>query len=235
MFKVVKIEDIKPGMFEGYKLCYIDEINKTYYDYTPEAKAYRETEEWKEQDRLRDEKLRRVGCMSSDDSEFSYWANPILRRGADCQEYPNPDYIKGEQELYAYFTPLPLEEQWGDDWNDAPYEHNAGVPYDDVTDEVEEKGGLNFVTKSHEIEIIQVPFMIKSYNTNLPKDYGGGNSPFCVDDINRGAVAWIYDYNYDNKKSVVIHAGVNPVEFVEKINKIAENNPNWKYYDDEDE
>ena len=77
--------------------------------------------------------------------------------------------------------------------------------------------------------------MIKSYNTNLPKDYGGGNSPFCVDDINRGAVAWIYDYNYDNKKSVVIHAGVNPVEFVEKINKIAENNPSWQYYDDEDE
>lgn len=26
---------------------------------------------------------------------------------------------------FAYFTTKPLTEQWGDDWNDAPYEHNA--------------------------------------------------------------------------------------------------------------
>lgn len=32
---------------------------------------------------------------------------------------------------FAYFTRLPLDEQWGDDWNDAPYEHNAGTPYDE--------------------------------------------------------------------------------------------------------
>ena len=32
---------------------------------------------------------------------------------------------------FAYFTSIPLELQWGDDWNDAPYEHNAGEPYGD--------------------------------------------------------------------------------------------------------
>jgi len=29
----------------------------------------------------------------------------------------------------AWFTTKKLEEQWGDDWNDIPYEHNAGAPY----------------------------------------------------------------------------------------------------------
>jgi len=32
---------------------------------------------------------------------------------------------------FAFFTPLTLEEQWGDDWNDKPYQHNAGEPYED--------------------------------------------------------------------------------------------------------
>ena len=30
---------------------------------------------------------------------------------------------------WAYFTTKPIESQWGDDWDDAPYEHNAGEPY----------------------------------------------------------------------------------------------------------
>jgi hypothetical protein len=29
----------------------------------------------------------------------------------------------------AYFTSLELDDQWGDDWDDAPYECNAGRPY----------------------------------------------------------------------------------------------------------
>lgn len=101
--------------YSNYKLCYIGEIPETYYDYTPEALAYRETEEWKEQDRLRDEKLHRQGFMSSDDPEFGFSVNEILRRGADCKNYPNPDYIEGVQEYWAYFTSLPLKDQWGDD------------------------------------------------------------------------------------------------------------------------
>jgi hypothetical protein len=39
-------------------------------------------------------------------------------------------YVEGSCGLYrAWFTPLPLDEQWGDDWDDVPYEHNAGIPY----------------------------------------------------------------------------------------------------------
>lgn len=39
-------------------------------------------------------------------------------------------YVEGDN---AYFTTAPITgegRQWGDDWNDAPYEHNAGSPYE---------------------------------------------------------------------------------------------------------
>ena len=33
--------------------------------------------------------------------------------------------------ITLYFTELDdVTEQWGDDWNDRPYEHNAGEPYE---------------------------------------------------------------------------------------------------------
>ena len=60
MYTTIKKEDA--AKYNKLKLCYIDEIERTYYDYTPEAKAYRETDEWKEQDRLREEKFHREGC-----------------------------------------------------------------------------------------------------------------------------------------------------------------------------
>lgn len=44
---------------------------------------------------------------------------------------PNPRYHKGKTELYAFFTEVALADQWGDDWDDAPYEYNAEEPYDD--------------------------------------------------------------------------------------------------------
>ena len=32
--------------------------------------------------------------------------------------------------MRAYFTPLPLNQQSGDNWDVEPYEFNSGVPYD---------------------------------------------------------------------------------------------------------
>ena len=214
--KAVKGDERK--RLKGYKLCYFDAIPLIYWDYTPEAKAYRETEEWKEQDRLREEKLHREGCMSSNDPEFGYWANPILNRGSECQDYPNPEYIEGKQEMYAYFTPLDLEEQWGDDWDDFPYEYNAGPPYDS---KYEEKDGNGEWVR---YEIIKVPFYVDSWKVYLPKEWRyGENSPFCVRDINARAVAWIYHAGKDGKSgkgSVAIHAGTNPFDFIKMIKKI---------------
>ena len=83
MYTTKTFEEIKKDdalLMSLYRLCYIDGINPTYNDYTPEAKAYRETDEWKEQDRLRDKKLHRQGYMSYDDPEFGYWTNPVLKK-----------------------------------------------------------------------------------------------------------------------------------------------------------
>ena len=169
-------------------------------------------------------RLRRIGRRKSGKNrivspEFGYYANPILRKGSESQDYPNPEYIEGEQELFAYFTPLDLDEQWGDDWDDFPYEYNAGAPYDSKYEERDEKGNWK------EYEIIKVPFYVDSWKVYQPKEWGRSseNSPFCVRDINAGAVAWIYYAGKDGKSgkgSVAIHAGVNPFEFIEKIEKI---------------
>lgn len=42
-------------------------------------------------------------------------------------EHAVPCYVEGNR---AWFTTQSLDKQWGDDWNDAPYEHNAGRPYE---------------------------------------------------------------------------------------------------------
>ena len=131
-------------------------------------------------------------------------------------DYPNPDYIPGEQTLSAYFTPLAMEDQWGDDWDDAPYEHNAGSPYDDVHNE---KG------EWEEFELLEVLFYLPkhSWDIKFPCDYGGLNSPFCVRDINAGAVAWIYYRGKEGKSckgAVAIYGGCNPAEFMERIRMI---------------
>ena len=218
MYTIKTINEIKKsGQWElaGYKLCYIDSIAETYRDYTPDAKAYRETDEWKEQHRLREEKFQREGHMSSYDPQFGFMHNPVLDRGSEIQDYPNPEFIPGEQEYYAYFTPIDLSDQWGDDWDDAPYEYNAGVPSDSEKD----KDG-----EWKEYEIIKVPFYVRfdGWNVKQPRDWGGSNSQFCVRDINAGAIAWIYAKGEERKTcdGIAVHAGMNPLEFIDRVQKI---------------
>jgi hypothetical protein len=76
---------------------------------------------------------------------------------------------------WAFFTTQPLDKQWGDDWNDVPYEHNAGDPY-----AWREDNGKPW-------QILKVrwagPYL-------LPCD-GHSNSPWSVQAINRGEVPWL--------------------------------------------
>lgn len=231
MFTIVQLTEDLTAL-QDYKLCYIDSINRTYTDYTPDAKAYRETDEYKNYYKkiklYCDKKLKEQGCYSTSDPEYnSLWNNDIIHRGTEMTEYPNPDYIPGEQEYYAYFTPVELSEQTGDDWNDYPYEYNAGEPYDiDYSKD----------NTRNEYTIIKIPFYPKSYDVKFPRDWGRyENSPFCVDDINGGAVAWIFDYKYKTKKSVAVYAGDNPEIFRNKLKQIEENSPDWEYTEDSDE
>ena len=143
--------------------------------------------------------------------------SPLIYR-LQSQDYPNPSFHKGQAELYAFFTEVSLGEQWGDDWDDAPYEYNAGEPYDDVF-----QGDCRI-----EHQVIKVPFYIRhdGYDVKMPEDYGY-NSPFAVDDINSGAVAWIFARSLKPKcaNGIAIHAGVNPYEFFERVDKINEMYP----------
>jgi len=106
-------------------------------------------------------------------------------------------YVDGE-EKFAYFTTQDLDDQWGDDWNDIPYEHNAGLPY---------LPNKNDIDKGKKWEIVKVAF---DGDLETPSEYYGLNSPFSVEHIN-GNIAWL-SKRYGEPK-VNIHAGVTIDEF----------------------
>lgn len=87
-------------------------------------------------------------------------------------------YVEGST---AYFT-SDWEHQWGDDWDDKPYEDNAGEPYDNWYDGSMEK----------EIKLKKVMFKLNDWSAKFPCDLGS----FSVQQINSGAVAWIITDKY---------------------------------------
>ena len=199
-----------------YKLCYVDFIPRTIFGYRPEIK----------------EKYKFLEGLSYEEYKNVSWKYPEYR----MEDLPNPEYIPGEHELYAYFTPIELSEQWGDDWDDAPYEHNAEIPYDDIiTEETYETDGTKITKKIEHYDIIVIPFVVKSSYYKLPKDYSyGGNSPFSVDMINSGAVAWIYDPADGKMENMTsIQAGCTIYEFIHNLKRIEKCNPEYETYIDE--
>lgn len=102
----------------------------------------------------------------------------------------------------AFFTSN-FEDQWGDDWNDAPYEHNAGLPY----------YGDNCRT-----------YMLKYSGGFLEPSHGQSNSPYSVEHINKGAIAWLrkneyvtIDGNWTSEVYDVAKAGITITEFIKSI------------------
>ena len=199
MSKIVLLNEIDESL-NNYKLCYVSEISPTVYGPTESTKQYFESQEYKDY-------VEKYGVM---------WYNPKVV----YKDLPNPEYDQTSRTHSAYFTRLDLLEQWGDDWNDAPYDCNAEGPYE-----------------NSEGDIIEVPFAFVGseddegyFSTypleyNLPKDYGGGNCPWSVEDINLGAVPWLFvkDMSKRHVPAVVIMAGISPVEFREKLEYISKN------------
>jgi hypothetical protein len=101
-------------------------------------------------------------------------------------------YVDGN---WAFFTDGPLSEVSGDDWNDAPYEHNAGWPH---------------AKEPHKIE--RVAF---SGDFFTPCD-GVFNSSYSVDAINAGGAAWLKTPEY-SKRQVFIFAGATFKDFCKKV------------------
>lgn len=121
------------------------------------------------------------------DFSYSYPKNKSVYEVPDLSEYDHCKlcYIYKNT---AYFTSKELDEVWGDDWDDAPYEHNAGEPYD------------YDLTICFDGEVLHDPAYMQY------------NSRYSVKSINAGAAAWLTD---DDKVS--IPAGVSPSEFVKKV------------------
>jgi hypothetical protein len=97
----------------------------------------------------------------------------------------------------AYFTLKPLSEQWGDDWNDAPYEHNAGPPYDPEAKVYFECG----------------PYLEEPCE-------GQSNSEYTVQRINTGEVPWLRQNQ--RKDGVSIYAGCTLSDFKRIIRSLPE-------------
>lgn len=95
---------------------------------------------------------------------------------------------------FAYFT-NDFENQWGDDWDDAPYEHNAGAPYEHDT--------------KTEIQVV-------AYKADLetPAERFGINSPFSVLDINKKKTPWLMG---GYSQHVEIYAGTSIESFCDSV------------------
>ena len=110
----------------------------------------------------------------------------------------------------AWFTECSLKQQWGDDWNDAPYEHNAGDPYNDHYE------GEGMDKKRVEHRLLKVFWVADEYKAPCE---GTINSQWSVEAINSGAVAWLsarYPKHLEaNLKP--IHAGTSLTDFITAI------------------
>jgi hypothetical protein len=99
----------------------------------------------------------------------------------------------------AYFTTQPLKQQWGDDWNDAPYEHNAGDPYAySAHDEIHRR-------------------YYEGWFQTPADDAWHGNSRYSVETINAGGVPWLRLDRNSATREDHIWAGDTIAEFTRKI------------------
>lgn len=125
-------------------------------------------------------------------------------------------YVEG---CWAYFTSQPLEKQWGDDWNDAPYEHNAGTPYNPTLSGLRSVDGAWVKYSEYKDGVPDWTIIKLAFDANLetPASVASGNSSYSVEMINAGAVAWLTDRW--GKSGISIPAGVSPEQFEELITK----------------
>lgn len=97
---------------------------------------------------------------------------------------------------WAYFTRMPLDQQWGEGWECAPFEQHAGLPYDDA-----------------EQQILTVAFD----GPLLTPDTGYDNRARSVNEINRGDAPWLRTENFISNAPIRIPAGVSLEKFVELV------------------
>lgn len=100
---------------------------------------------------------------------------------------------------WAWFTTRPLDEQWGDDWNDRPYDCNAGRPYGPREGEC--------------WHVFRVGF-----DAPLESPWSRPGEPgLSVMEINSGAKPWLTSW----QSEVAIYAGTTLARFIEHIQSLG--------------
>jgi hypothetical protein len=97
---------------------------------------------------------------------------------------------------WAFLTRVPLDQQWGEYWERAPYQESAGDPYDDAPD-----------------QILKVAFDGPLFTPDAGRD-GPARS---VLDINAGRSPWLRTESYAGGPPLHIMAGVTLESFVISI------------------
>jgi hypothetical protein len=100
------------------------------------------------------------------------------------------------QAPWAWFTRLPLSHQWGDGWERAPYQREAGPPYDDTPGTIVR---LAF----------DGPFIAPQDDPRAP--------PLSVNDINHGQAPWLRSEHYEHSAPLAIMGGTTLERFVEIV------------------
>lgn len=121
---------------------------------------------------------------------------PLDQRVKLCYVEPETDSPR------VFFTTRDLKDQWGDDWNDAPYEHNAGHPYTWHASETNPK-------QEYDIYVMRV------WKNELkdPADIKQPNSWISVDRINDLEQPWLLG------RGVAIWAGTTAYDFLQLLEK----------------
>lgn len=128
----------------------------------------------------------------------------------------------------AYFTTKELAKQWGDDWNDAPYEHNAGTPYEPSVHYYAD-GSTKLSPDSWNTDgtpkwqLLELRFSAQG-NEFLEPCSEHHNSPFSVESINEGQVPWLKAQVWSRQEKEYsiageLKAGATVDEFISFIEK----------------
>lgn len=119
-------------------------------------------------------------------------------------------YVSGQ---WAFFTTQELSEQWGDDWGDVPFEHNAGEPY--RYDEHDAKRGKRPWT---------ITKLVFESSLESPNEWIS-NSSWSVQDINNKATPWLSSGKYGKRDKdgnpIEIWAGTTLSEFIRIVQGIG--------------
>lgn len=105
---------------------------------------------------------------------------------------------------FAWFTSCPISYQWGDDWDDAPYEFNAGEPY--AYHETKEG-------KKQDHSVVKV-YWEASYVT---PDALEEKSKWSAKSINKGNVPWLSAGPWSDQELAPIHSGTTLGDFIKHI------------------